>query len=305
MYITKILIVLITQNTIIGLFADVEKIAEDSLLISNAISRIIENVKSRGSLGVCISMVSSDSTIKKTSEDLLNLILSKNNQSTFLIQKENFQQFQLQATSKYFNIFLIESYESFQRIYKKINPPQFDYEGKFLIVAPFSNDHLIRAIINDLWKINIIHVNILIRSPDENEVHLYTFFPFTKDFCHEIHPVVWKVFKNGEFSGHESFYPNKVQKMHKCIVSVTSFYTAPFMIIHEHSKGYYDYHGLDGNLLTMLSERMNFKINLTVLPEESLRWGTLLPNGSSTGAIKMVKNHSVLILSKFLTIFSY
>ena len=273
-------------------FGSMKQIDENDFFISNAVSKIIQNVAPRGSLGICISVASSDSKKKQISDGLLKQIVSENNQSTFLVQNEKYNQFYLQATSKYFNIFLVDSYESFQKIFNVINQPKFDYEGKFLIVLTLSNAHypLTERIFKDLWKIYITHADILVRSPNENVAYLYTFFPFTKQFCDETQPVLLKTFKDGEFFGPWSIFPEKVRNMYDCPVNVGTFVTAPFMIIHRRSDGSYAFDGMDGKLLTMLSERMHFNINLTVLPVDSLRWGSIYPNGSSKGALGLVRS---------------
>ena len=71
-------------------------------------------------------------------------------------------------------------------------------------------------------------------------------------------------------------------------MKVASFNSPPFMQIRKSSSGNYNFSGLEGELLKMLAERMNFDLNLTLMAKDSLRWGNLYSNGTSTGAIKMV-----------------
>ena len=83
------------------------------------------------------------------------------------------------------------------------------------------------------------------------------------------------------------FCPIKTNKLFNCPVKVVSF-NCPLMKIAYGDNDKHHYEGVDGEILLMLAERINFKISLEA--DKTVRWGTLYANGSSSGAMRKVRN---------------
>ena len=270
-------------------FALLQSILTRDDSIATAVSQIISDTSLKTTHEVCITVASSDSKAKQNNEDILNEVLKKVTDKIFLIQMESFQLLGSVKTSRFFHIFFIDDYKSFQRIFQIMNHSVINNANFLIVHTLMNNEHAhIDMILRDFWSIFIFNVNILHHLPDEDKISLYTFFTFEKFYCNEIHLVLWKTFKNGKFQGVKEFYPKKMRNLFNCPVRIGSFNSPPFMVINTQSDGSFEFDGLDGNLLLMLADQMNFKINLTKLADDSLRWGTVYENGSSRGAIKMV-----------------
>lgn len=188
-----------------------------------------------------------------------------------------------------FNIFFVSNYETFYQIYEKMNPEEFHYPGYYLIVLTkfkknFGDD--VSSILSDCWSQNIINVNILLH-PDEmnNEAQMLTYNPFQSNSCGKSRYYLLNIYKDKSFAWDNGYYPDKDQNMHKCPVKVAVFETPPYMLLYELGDGTYYPDGVDGIVLRLLSQRMNFTIDF-VVPEDGK--GAILSNGTLTGAIKSV-----------------
>ena len=202
-----------------------------------------------------------------------------------------FKRFSSITRHRYFNIFFVENYDSFRVIYDDLTRDVFNYQELFLIIILKKYDDLlldIAKIFNDMWMKSVINVNILVESDKNSQANIYTYFPYSKLSCGEAHSVLWNTFKNGKFKSQTPSFPSKVKNLYRCPLKIASFNSPPFLEIRMQPDGKYHFGGLEGELLKMLAERMNFDINLTLMAENSLRWGNLYSNGTSTGALKMV-----------------
>lgn len=73
--------------------------------------------------------------------------------------------------------------------------------------------------------------------------------------------------------------------MNKCQIKIATIDTPPFMTILK-TKGNYFVDGIDGQLLSLLSERMNFT-SVILVPDDNL-WGSVYVNGTSSGCAKLI-----------------
>lgn len=255
-------------------------VTEEVKVLVDAVSSIVLDVSAK-------NQVTAYFTVESTynSMDLMNKMFLKNLENT-VKQVEDVKQ--AVEAPQFFNIFFVNSHRSFHNIYEGMTPKKFDYQGHFLIVMTERPrnylDHL-KQIFEDLWEILIVNVNIIVETK-KGEAQLFTYFPYTKNYCAEVHPVLWKTFKNGTFkTNKKAFYPPKSKKLFDCPVKVVSF-DCPLMTIEYKNDGNHIYTEIDGKILLMLADRINFKINL--IPSKVLKWGSLFPNGTRTGAFKMV-----------------
>ena len=70
--------------------------------------------------------------------------------------------------------------------------------------------------------------------------------------------------------------------LYGCKLRVATFANAPFSIVRE-ENGKVELDGIDGILLRVLSQRMNFKVELEI--DNKHLWGDVDINGKSTGKI--------------------
>lgn len=263
--------------------------ANSSILVA-AVCKIIGEVYLQRNLTVYITLEESANLSKKMETfDLINSVIKLTPDNTkFQIVRYD----KLRPKPRYFNIFFVESYESFAKISKLITAKKFDYKGKFLFVFTKNIQNAyedIKKLITELWNKFIADVVVLIKSLNENKVQLYAFFPFTKHYCGEVLPVVWKTFANGSFQDDKPFFPRKFNDLAGCPLNVATFNSSPFMTIRIKDNGKISFRGLDGKLLTTIAKNLNFRINLTYMVDSEPQWGVIYPNGSSNGAMKKVR----------------
>lgn len=145
---------------------------------------------------------------------------------------------ELKAKKRFFNIFFVENYKSFEQICQKISPENFDYQGKFVIVITGKLQNVyedIKQSMVNMWKKFIVNIVVLIKSKNGSKAHIYTFLPFTKSHCGEVRPVLWNIFVKGRFKSEKRLYPKNVKELSNCPLNVASF-NSPLMKIRLKNK---------------------------------------------------------------------
>lgn len=136
------------------------------------------------------------------------------------------------------------------------------------------------------WRNFITNVHVVTIESSE-DVTLHTYFPYTKDFCGQVRPMIWNIYRDGKFIMQRDNFPRKDENFFGCPLIVAIFDAAPYMIIHNESETI-DVSGVDGNALKTISCKLNFSVNVTVISED-LRWGELYDNNTATGASELVR----------------
>lgn len=169
----------------------------------------------------------------------------------------------------------------------------FDSTRKLLIVLlerenfpPLESS--IKLMLDIVWRKFILNVHVVSASRN-GDVLLHTFFPFTKDFCGQVHPVLYNIYRNGAFVMQREHFPRKTDNFFGCPLTVAVFEAPPYiMLINENASDTVDVEGADGDSLKTLSSRLNFSINFSVVSDD-LRWGEIYANESATGAQQLVR----------------
>ena len=198
---------------------------------------------------------------------------------------------------KFFNLWIVDGLDGFRQIYDQMSPDYYDYTGYYLIViTDFSipRQSTMRAVFEDMWKLYITNVNILITSPenDDYEAQLYTYFPYTPYHCEKVFPVIRDYFHGEKFERGLDFYPEKVKNLHGCPLTVAAFDYPPFMMLTPQEIVNYYPDGFEGVLLRVLYQRLNFTAKIQI-PKLNRRWGLLTEEGQATGAMRMVLENEV------------
>lgn len=171
---------------------------------------------------------------------------------------------------------------------------KFESHGKLLIVVlnKVSSDSSIKLMLDIMWLKFTLNVHVLTIALND-DVHLNTFFPYAKDWCGQVHPVVWNVYRNETFIMQREHFPQKNVNLYQCSLRVAVFNAPPYMLVFLSENGTIDVDGADGNMLETLAEQLNFVINYTIVSED-VRWGELYANQSATGAMAIVRSYSLV-----------
>ena len=257
--------------------------------VSQAVIKIIRSlVGDRTSAMDVIKVTSLDVDMKNI--DLFVETVIRNNHGFFEYRIRDYSKTKVTQN----DVLLIVDYCSTREIENFLLSCKFESHKKVLIVLlgktfPPLKGH-IKLMLDIMWRKFILNVNVVTvtSSPQRNgDVHLNTYFPFSKDFCGQVHPVVWNIYRNGTFLSRREHFPRKNENLFKCPLNVAVFDAPPYMKVLNES-GTIDVDGVDGNLLKTLSNELNFNINYEVVSED-VRWGELYANQSATGAIELVR----------------
>lgn len=85
----------------------------------------------------------------------------------------------------------------------------------------------------------------------------------------------------------KELYPNKFQNFHKCSLIAALWDVPPYLILPAIDGDYREIKGVDGYLLNILAEVLNFTVEFVIPPNNEQR-GLVRKDGSLTGAIKLV-----------------
>ena len=199
-------------------------------------------------------------------------------------------------SSKVYNIFFVDSYNSFRKIFKKMTPHSFDNQGWYLIV--FTNYKQkqyfeMKQMLDDFWTTYTVNVNIVLKSRETpKEGNMFTYFPFGKNYCEKVYPVLHNTYISGKgFVINIEHFPKKLSNMFNCPVTAVTFENPPFVVFIVNEDGSIIVWGIEGLLMLTLSERMNFSLKYEIQNESS--WGFLDESGHSSGAISMVMKKEV------------
>jgi anti-anti-sigma regulatory factor len=160
---------------------------------------------------------------------------------------------------------------------------RFDPQNKLIvtIVASSPSAAAVKRMLDVMWRKFILNVHVVTREGN-GDVALSTYFPFGEDFCGQVHPVVWNIYRKGAFVEQRDHFPRKTDDFHRCQLSVAVFNAAPYMVLNGS-----DVEGVDGNVLKTLARELNFSINYVYVSDDE-RWGEIHANRSATGALELV-----------------
>lgn len=184
-------------------------------------------------------------------------------------------------------VLFLETFDDFLEMLAKITPTLFSYQGEFILVFISGEITQFHLMFKLLWQRKISNVNILYED-ESGSVTVKTFFPFSSAVCGDTKPNVLNQFKDGAFVNFTTQpFPNKMKDLHKCPIRVaTSNNSVPYIFAKLLRNGSYELSGRDINLVTALSDYLNFKINYVFVGDE----GFLYDNGTAGGALETLIN---------------
>lgn len=220
--------------------------------------------------------------------DTMNEILYQL-QSTVVVQLEGATDFAETKRKRVHNIIFIDSYESFWTFFSSMSPSLFEYQGFYLFVlTTYSHQQypIMKEIFDWLWTDYIVNANIVWLAPqNDDEAILYTYYPYTRFFCGKAVPIQLNQFRFGVWlQSQSSFFPEKMENLHGCPLTVSTVFSPPFMIFKQRENGEIYTDGIDGVLLRVLAQRMNFSVILIQVDDQ----GSVDENGTGTGKVKLL-----------------
>lgn len=228
-------------------------------------------------------------------------ILPKNQaKGVTVFRLDNFTHIQnIRYRLKFYNLILLDNFKSFEILFDKIQPDKFNFRGKYLIVLSNGLIPEIDFIFQAMWKKSIINVNILYDTG--SVVNMVTYKIFSENSCGE--PTISKVnpFQNRTFARRSvDLFPNKVENLHGCGIKVVTFHRCPAVCVSKDSKGRLIARGFDIAIIDLIADELNFQPKMEILRGDE-QWGTILEDGSTTGAItKIIEGDADIAIGNYL-----
>lgn len=257
--------------------------------LSRAVSQIIASLEGDTLSATNVIKVTSHDADAKYIDPFTETIVRSFN-GLFELHIRDYDDMRAMRWTRHNALLIVSKIMSMARMEQFLIAWNFESQRKLLIVlldetfAPLEGD--IKRMLDIMWRKQVLNVHVvtLERSGD---VALRTYFPFAKNACGQVHPVVWNIYRNATFERQREHFPRKDENFFRCALNVAVFNAAPYMIV-LNGTGTIDVDGVDGKLLKTLASDLNFAINYVVVSED-LRWGEIYANQSATGASELVR----------------
>ncbi|XP_055910410.1 uncharacterized protein LOC129944771 [Eupeodes corollae] len=201
-----------------------------------------------------------------------------------------------------FNIIFVDSFKAFERINPANKTMNYDFNEYYLIFLKVDNtkEDLLKILVY-CWKHYIINVSIIVEQSPE-VLDLYTYFPFSKLKCQNTDPIVINQFKMGApANGNkiDDIFPKKLKSLQGCPLTAALWNVPPYLRILPNRTGLEKFVGFEGVLLRVLAKNLEFSLDYVIPPNDEER-GKRFPNGTITGAMKLIKERKAdLTLGSF------
>ena len=196
---------------------------------------------------------------------------------------------------RFANILLITNLVDFFELFKKVTHENFRASGCILLLMLEMKIEDSDKIFLLFWRRKFFNVNLMFRKKSE-AILVETFLPYNLRKCDDSTPVIINEFKDRMFvNGTEDFFPEKTKNLQNCPLKIAiSEVAEPFIKTKLLPNGSYSAHGVDIDLISTLSESLNFKLNFSHIAPT----GYLNENGSSSGSFKaLLDNEADLTIS--------
>lgn len=221
---------------------------------------------------------------------------------TFVLFIDSYESFRFDALMIHQFNFVIQLFfpnprNIFMSLYKQRD--RFYNNGYFTVVllgesvSTLEQLELSNTIFNAFWSDSV--TNILLLTSDPQRTTFYTYFIYSADSCGHpqtiAHNYYWHDADNNltGFEFDRPLFPKKCNNLFNCSVNVATFEFPPFMILREIGEGKTYFDGIEGIVLRVLSQRLNF-IPILVPPEDSERWGACDDvQKHCNGSVKLVR----------------
>lgn len=181
-------------------------------------------------------------------------------------------------------IVFVDSLKAFYKLFSFIEPCSWRYSGRIIIaMTVYIEDiyHFMKYIFEAFWSKHIVNVVVMFMPHvNTNEVLLYTYYPFSKFYCEYAVPVLLDHYRDNNYLKPIDYFPSKLDNLHGCPLTVVTFRNPPFMFLNKDDTGGVHADGIDGIVLRVLAQQLNF--NVTIYNDPA-GWGRIHDNGTVTG----------------------
>lgn len=245
---------------------DLQQVKDSSLM--KAVAIVTSQVLNKEM--TTVTFISSDDSFKfrdfKTEffKRLQNLTLNKI--YTFL-RLESTSPKILTRSRKRFPIILMERFDQFLEVYRRMDRNHFWLNGFYIIILLNGEIQEIDEIFSLLWKIQVFNVVIIFQHENET-VEVKTFKPFNPGNCNNTSSVTINTFRDQKFITNGRFFPNKLLNLFNCTIRISiSPDVEPFIFVDftDKDKASYSLKGSDIKIINTLSKSSNFNINYTYI----------------------------------------
>lgn len=186
-------------------------------------------------------------------------------------------------------VVLLDSFKAFTSFNEKLVPSVFDFRGYFLLILTGSGSDELTKIFEVFWAKRIINVSAIFLK--NHKVKIKTFLPFVKGKCSDTTPQSLEVPVFSVNMGHDLklIFPDKTRNLHGCVVRLVTLNICPLVCATKVDRKIFTV-GYDFRIMQLIGSRLNFNQSDRIFEPTGDR-GTMLPNGTVTGALKMLLNN--------------
>lgn len=184
-----------------------------------------------------------------------------------------------------FNILIVDTVERFKMLYNDFSHESFDYGGFYIIIYEKANRNDVKLIFKLLWDLYIYNVNFM--RKERESIIIESFFPFSSlSGCNQTEPVMMTM---NEKNITIDFFPEKMDNFNNCSIKITTFESiGPAVLRENYPNGTFRLHGRDIFMMSTIAKKLNFYQKI-FYNESYGAWGTLIMNGSASGAFNEAK----------------
>lgn len=178
----------------------------------------------------------------------------------------------VEKRKRVFNMIVLESFESFLFLAKRIKSFNFDFNGFYSVIFVDIELSEVEQVFNLAWKNFLYNFNLI--KMHKQKTLMYTFEPFRSGKCGDTSPLLAHVGLGNETTLQANIFPSKIKNLHKCPLRVPRLNYFPAT---QFGKNPNDsvVTGIEGDMLMAVKEILNFTIQVVVLENESDKWGDL------------------------------
>ncbi|XP_062539200.1 uncharacterized protein LOC134207510 [Armigeres subalbatus] len=184
---------------------------------------------------------------------------------------------ELRSAKEYrlFNMVFIDSWQSFGTFLDKIRM-RYELAASFWIVFNVSQRKTVQEALYQLWLENIMFAFVFV--VDNGAVRLYSYYPYANGRCegNGATELDWK---------RVGLIDSRLHNFYGCPLLVGTYDNPPFMSIGEEHG---ELQGIEGNLVSIISRKLNFTTKIIVPPSEDL-----LRFGIKQGIVDLVHGNRV------------
>ncbi|XP_014091871.2 uncharacterized protein [Bactrocera oleae] len=215
----------------------------------------------------------------------------------FVVLHKNSKQ-RVDGTKRY-NVILTDSFEAFREIDIASDTRHNNYNEYYYIFLQVRDDQMqanLQQIFAYCWENSMINCSVQTQNA-HGEIMVYSYFPYTDDFCGGVEPVLISRF-NGTHFVNPTLFPRKLMNFHGCVLRAAIWHIPPFAYLRTDDQGVnHVVGGIEGYLLRELSKILNFTIEVKVPSDNIFQFGAIkmLQHGEADMALGAFSQSPVLL----------